>query len=142
LATEYLYANASYLQPASLPAYLRPATNEWVNDVDHVRHTFYAHEIDVLNGKTSQDVDAIAPFPWGVLARTGAGMLLLALLAALALLIGVLLKRRRSREEGDREGVQADDLMGTAMGACRLLEHDGDPGATAPADPMSSNDGK
>ena len=69
-------------------------------------------------------------------------MLLLALLAALALLIGVLLKRRRSREEGDREGVQADDLMGTAMGACRLLEHDGDPGATAPADPMSSNDGK
>ncbi|MGO1346191.1 MAG: SpaA isopeptide-forming pilin-related protein [Bifidobacterium psychraerophilum] len=142
LATEYLYANASYLQPASLPAYLRPATNEWVNDVDHVRHTFYAHEIDVLNGKTSQDVDAIAPFPWGVLARTGAGMLLLALLAALALLIGVLLKRRRSREEGDREGVQADDLMGTAMGACRLLKHDGDPGATAPADPMSSNDGK
>lgn len=98
LATEYVYAGASYLHPNGLPAYLRPATNEWVNDVDHIKHTFYAHEVDVLNGKTSNDVDAIAPFPWDVLAKTGTGMLLFALVAGALFLIGILLKRRRKRE--------------------------------------------
>jgi hypothetical protein len=98
LATEYVYAGASYLKPKGLPAYLRPATNEWVNDVDHVKHTFYAHEIDVLNGKTSQDVDAIAPFPWDALAKTGIGLLIVAIATVLLIVIGVWLRRRRNRE--------------------------------------------
>ena len=95
LATEYRYADATYMHPRSLPAYLRPATTEWVNDVDHVKHTYYAHEIDVLNGKTSRDVDAIAPFPWDVLAKTGEGVLGFILLAGFLLILGILLKRRR-----------------------------------------------
>jgi LPXTG-motif cell wall-anchored protein len=107
LATEYLYAGASYLQPQGLPAYLRPATNEWVNDVDHVKHTFYAHEIDVLNGKTSQDVDAIAPFPWDTLAKTGAGVLLLLLVAGLLVLIGALMQRRKTEDSRQIHGVTA-----------------------------------
>jgi hypothetical protein len=107
LATEYLYAGASYLQPQGLPAYLRPATNEWVNDVDHVKHTFYAHEIDVLNGKTSQDVDAIAPFPWDTLAKTGAGVLLLLLVAGLLVLIGALTRRRKTEDSRQIHGVTA-----------------------------------
>ncbi|MFT8356362.1 MAG: prealbumin-like fold domain-containing protein [Bifidobacterium aquikefiri] len=110
LAAEYLYAGANFMHPNGLPAYLRPATNEWVNDVDHIKHTFYAHEIDVLNGKTSQDVNAIAPFPWDTLAKTGVGMALFALIAAMILLIGVLLKRRKAKEsesEGTKVGVSA-----------------------------------
>lgn len=108
LATEYIYEGASYLHSRGLPSYLRPATTEWVNNVDHVKHTYYAHEIDVLNGKTGKDVDAIAPFPWGVLAKTGAGVLGFLLFAGLLLLLGLLLKRRR--EEGEQcepiEGVR------------------------------------
>jgi LPXTG-motif cell wall-anchored protein len=78
-----------------------------VNDVDHVKHTFYAHEIDVLNGKTSQDVDAIAPFPWDTLAKTGAGVLVLLLVAGLLVLIGALIRRRKTEESRQIHGVTA-----------------------------------
>jgi hypothetical protein len=105
LATEYLYNGASYLHPAALPAFVRPATSEWVDNVKHIKHTFYAHEVDVLNGRTDQDVDAIAPFPWDVLAKTGAGIVAFALLMGLLMLLGMVLKRRRrSGGEGDAAG--------------------------------------
>ncbi|MFT8359320.1 prealbumin-like fold domain-containing protein [Bifidobacterium aquikefiri] len=99
LATEYLYEGASVMHPNGLPAYLRPVTNEWINDVDHIKYTFYAHEIDVLNGKTSKDVDAIAPFPWDVLAKTGVGILFFALLVVALLMLGALLRWRNRRED-------------------------------------------
>lgn len=95
LAAEFTYSGASYLHPQSLPAFLRPATAEWTDEVQHVQHTIYAHEVNVLNGASEQDVDAIAPFPWDVLARTGAAMLMFAGLAGVLMLFGMMLKRLR-----------------------------------------------
>ncbi|MFT8639283.1 prealbumin-like fold domain-containing protein [Bifidobacterium sp.] len=104
LAAEFVYSGASYMDSWGLPSYLRPAMTDWVDDVDHIKHTIYAHEVSVLNGASERDVEAIAPFAWDVLAKTGIGLLAFICLAVLLMLLGRLIKwrQRASRHYGPR----------------------------------------
>lgn len=113
LATEYIHAGASFMHSTGLPSYIRPATTEWVDDVNHVKHTFYAHEIDILNGKTSQDVAAITPISWkDTLAKTGIGILLFLIVAMILMVLGMVMKRKKKNEnETENEAVAQGNLI-------------------------------